>query len=378
MAGSPVLTYSIDKERRNIDVAKDIARLVPDTSPFMVVLMRAKKKATRTAEFRWYEEEPGGWWTQINNAEGYLADATELVIDDVDIFEPKDVIKVPRTGEVMYVVSKDEATDTITVLRGYGTTTAAALTDDDWLMRIGNAMEEFSTAPKPKLKQPTKQYNYTQIMRTPFDQSMTSEAESLVTSESERTRLRRDKAFDHRLDLERAMIFGERKEDVAKKTRMTGGLLSFIKTNVMDIGGALTEAEFENFCEVLFQYGSKRKLLVCAPRVGSIINQFAMGKIETRSGEDTYGIRLKTYRSFHGDLYIVTSQTFEKEYAGMGIGVDMDYIKYRPLAGRDTKLKTNIQANDADGWMDEYMTEAGLEVRLEKAHAVLKGVTGAA
>jgi hypothetical protein len=53
----------------------------------------------------------------------------------------------------------------------------------------------------------------------------------------------------------------------------------------------------------------------------------------------------------------------------------MDYIAYRPLAGRDTTLKTNIQNNDVDGWMDEYLTEAGLEVRLEKTHAILKGVT---
>ena len=48
-----------------------------------------------------------------------------------------------------------------------------------------------------------------------------------------------------------------------------------------------------------------RKLLVCSYAFGSVINSFAKEKIETRSGEETYGIRMKTYKSFHGDLYIV-------------------------------------------------------------------------
>jgi len=70
-------------------------------------------------------------------------------------------------------------------------------------------------------------------------------------------------------------------------------------------------------------------------------------------------------------LYIVPSRTLEKEYQGLAFGVDMDYIEYRPLNGRDTTLRTNIQLPDEDGWRDEYITEVGLAVRLEKVHAVL-------
>jgi hypothetical protein len=53
----------------------------------------------------------------------------------------------------------------------------------------------------------------------------------------------------------------------------------------------------------------------------------------------------------------------------------MDYVWYRPLRGRDTKLRTNIQAPGLDGWQDEYLTEAGLEVRLEKVHGILSNAT---
>ena len=45
---APVLTYGVG-ERRDIDVSRDIARLLPNATPFSVILMRAKKLATRTA-----------------------------------------------------------------------------------------------------------------------------------------------------------------------------------------------------------------------------------------------------------------------------------------------------------------------------------------
>ncbi|HHW41263.1 MAG TPA: DUF5309 domain-containing protein [Syntrophomonadaceae bacterium] len=371
----PVDTFTIDRERRDIDVSREIALLQPSASPFTVILLRARKLTTRTAEFDWWEDQIDAYWTQINNATGYTAGDVNLVVDDATIFKPKDVVKNSRTGEVMFVTAVNTTTNTITVTRGYGTTPATAMNDNDWLVRLGNAMEENSKAPESKLTQPTKKVNYTQIIRTPFDQSMTSEAEDLRTAESERVRLRKKKLIEHRMDIERAILFGEPKEDPTGKRRMTGGLLYFITTNVKDVGGAMTEAEFEDFCEMLFAYGSSDKLLIAAPHVLSVINQIARNKIETTSGEETYGIRLKKYLSYHGDLYLVPSKALEKDYGSMAIGVDMRNIYYRPLKGRDTKLRTNIQDNDVDGWKDEYLTEMGLKVELEKTHAVLKNCT---
>ena len=159
MTQRAVFTYDIDRERRDIDVSKDIARLLPDETPFAAILMRARKENTNTAEFVWFDEEPGGWWAK---AEAALVDATDIVVDDASLFAQHDIIKVPRTGEVMFVTASDLDTDTITVVRGYGTTAAAALDADDWIMRMGNAMHEGSNAPDVKVKQPKKFVNYTQ------------------------------------------------------------------------------------------------------------------------------------------------------------------------------------------------------------------------
>lgn len=60
-------------------------------------------------------------------------------------------------------------------------------------------------------------------------------------------------------------------------------------------------------------------------------------------------------------------------YGGYGYALDVENIRYTYLKGRDTKLRTGIQANDKDGVVDEYLTECSLEVRLPKTHVKITG-----
>jgi hypothetical protein len=104
---------------------------------------------------------------------------------------------------------------------------------------------------------------------------------------------------------------------------------------------------------------------------------FGRAKLQTVSKDKTYGISMVNYISAHGELYIVKHNLLEGTiYGGYGFLIDPENIKYRHLNGRDTRLKTDTQDNDMDGWQDEYITEAGLMVKLPKTHAVLYGVTG--
>lgn len=366
----PVTTRSIDRDRRDLDVSREIARLDPEATPFAVLLMEAAKESVQSNYFYWWDQRLVEWWADVTATAA--ASVTELSVNNAKIFIPKDVIKVPGTGEVMLVTSIDVANNKITVVRGYAGTTAAEITGDTKIMRLAVAMEEFSRAPQSRIAQPTKGDNLTQIFRTTFDQSMTSSSESLKTKENERTRLRRDMAVEHRIDLERAAMFGEKYQDpdVAKQT--TGGLMSFIKQNRVSATG-FNEDVFDAFTEKLFQHGSNQKLLIVSRGLGSMINKIAKDRIETTTAEETYGMRLKKIITFHGDIILAPSKILQYDYAGLGIGVDMKNIKLRTL--RDTKLKTNIQNPDEDGWRDEYLTEAGLQVRLPETHWYLD-VTG--
>ena len=166
-ANSPVYTQSVSTNdsagRRDLDVSKQIARLIPDASPFTVILMRARKQIADSSYFYWYDSQPGGWWSQTRASE--TDSATTIRVTDASVFRPRDLVKVVSTGEVMFVTAIDESAgaNTLTVERSYGTTAAASIADEAWLMRLGNAMEQFSTAPGAKIMQPTKAENLTQF-----------------------------------------------------------------------------------------------------------------------------------------------------------------------------------------------------------------------
>jgi len=394
--GAPVKSFNIDRERRKIDVASDILELQPHETPFLVLAGRVNKKPVKSLEVVWYDDDLDSWWTKATNSanSGVVAAATaEFDVEDPDSFKPKDIIKVARTGEIMIVNAI--AGDTLSVTRGYsrdssgtltmGTaaadfyTTAHSTNDADNLMRMGNAMEENSNSPQPRATQPKKYFNYVQTFRTPFSGSNDNEAEAKVTTESERKRLQRRKAVEHRLDLERACLFGEKREIVADKRRLMGGLFQFLTDQYESCNIAHStngEANWESFLEDGFRYGSKEKVFITSHRMGSYLNQFAKKHINTFTAEETYGLRIREYISFHGTVYIVSSRMFEKDYVDKGVLLDLHNIELNPFAGQDSTLHTNIQENDLDGWKDEYMTKMTMKVRLEKAHRVLENGLG--
>lgn len=363
----PVTTFDIDRDRREIDVTKKIAEYRPDESPFVVLLMRARKRPTINTELQWWDDEPWAWWATV--AADAPAGTNEISVENAGIFAPKDVVFVPRTNEQMYVNDVDYEGNRIIVTRAYGISPEADINAGDKLMLLANAMEQNSRAPQSKIAQPRKRFNYTQTIRTPFDESMQSATDALRTSETERKRLRRKKLLDHRLALERTAIWGQRVEDPVNRRHLTNGISAYIVSNVFDFNGTLDETVFfTSFSEMAFKYGSKNKLLLTSPMVASRLNEFAREKIQTSSGERTYGLQLNYIQTFHGRLYIVTSQFFEGDLAGHGFVLDMNNIAYRPKRGRDTKLRPNIQDNDVDGWKDEYLTEFAMQVELEKTH----------
>jgi hypothetical protein len=368
-SNSPVTTFRKDRERRELNVSKVIKDLFPDETPFLAITNEVAKEIITSQEIIWYDQKPGDWWTQAPS--GADDEDVEIAVSDSSIFRPRDLVKVTETGEVLLVNSIDETqgSNTITVTRGYAGTTADDITVGGWLMRIGNAMEQFSRAPEEKIVQPVRQFNYTQIFRTPFSESETSSREGVKTQESERKRLARLKLKEHVWDIERALIFGERFLDMAGQRSTMGGFLYFLRDRVVDAQDKFSEEFFDEFLEEAFAYGAKKKLFVCSRRLVTLISSFAKDRIETMPEQETYGIRLKKYIHPHGDLILAPSYVFEKDYDYTGVVVDIDNVKYK--VSRDTTLVKNIHLPDEDGWRDEYKTEATLEVRLPQTHTVL-------
>lgn len=328
-------------------------------------------------KFEWLEDDLGARWDAINKAAGYLAADTTLTVDNGDYFASGFIVKVPRTGEVLLVTAV--SSNDLTVTRGYGSTSAAALVDNDPLVIIGNANEEGSGTLVLKSTLESAKFNYTQIFKTPFGVTGT-ENNTKMYGGKDLAYQRKKKAIEHKIDIARAFTFGEKKLDTSgtNPRRATGGLLSFLTANNYDAGGALTQSEFDNnVSEVVFKKGSKKKIMLASARMLSVINGWALGKLQVNQDAAKYGLDIREYQTPFGTYMLMNYQHILEGavYGGYGIVIDPENVKYRYLQGRDTTLRTNIQDNDEDQVKEEYLTECGLEVRLPDTHAVITGVT---
>jgi len=395
------MTFNIDRERRDISVAPEIYELRPDETPFLVIGGQVSEETAESLEVVWYDDDLDQWYTQADgdfeDDDDYdydQGDEIEVDVDDYSMFRKDDIVKNTSTGE-LFRVTGTASDNTLKLKAGitydtwnsesHGTEPGGGrdgdsddpyIQDDDYLMRLGNAMEENSLSPEPRATQPKKEFNFVQTFRTPFAGSWDNEEEGKRTNESERQRLRRRKAVEHRFDIERALLFGERKEIVSEKRRLMGGLFQFLEDEFESRDITSDETEFNAFLKDAFWYGSSEKLMIASPSILQEIDKFARDNIQTRSQEETYGLTISTYISTHGRLHLVSTQMFENDYEEMAVVLDMENISIMPFAGYNTTLRTNIQENDRLGWKDEYLTQMTLKVRLPKTHRVLHNALG--
>ena len=372
-------TGNVLADIKEIDMADSVLELEPSAAPLTVFTKKLSKKRAINPKFDWLEDELAPRFDQINAGAGYAAGITALVVDNGAYFQAEDMVYVTRTGEVIRVVSV--ATNTLTVVRGVGST-AAALVDDDELLVIGTSAEEGASSRAAVSHEPVKVSNYCQIFRTPFEMTETLRHTANEVSPHDWTRQANKAGIEHMKDLEYSFLFGTPSEvaGVSHPRRTTGGFYHFATQNETLAGGALTESEFFSGLRSVFRYGSQTKLALASRLATDVLNTYPRGKLEVQQSEKTFGVRVMRYISPHGDLNVVTHNLLEGDEFGGHIAIlDMDQLTYRFLAGengsRDTKVLPNRQANDADTRKDEYLSECGLMFGHSRTHGTITGIT---
>lgn len=392
-------TLAIEQSQRLPDIEDKVYILEPGETPLTAFLTQIgkigdgggnfkgqalQKLVTINPEFTEFEDAYSGVWSEIDHSGGYAADATSIVVSLASIFTKFDLVKVIRTGEILRITDIVYSTKTLTVSRAAGATAAAVINDDDDLLLISSAYEEGAAKGVSNQTKLAKVTNYTQIFKTAFALTETENNSSTYpgqTAGSERRRLRTKNAIEHAKKIERAYLFGEKKEVTGpdgKPLRTTGGIFEGIIAagNVMDMADEeLTKADFISFLQLYgFTHGSKEKLFMCGSTILAAIDGFADAKLQLTTSDKTYGVEVRKWVSSFGTLNIILHPMFDGEYAGYGIILDMETIKHRPLQNRDTVLKTNIQDAGDDEVTDQYITETGLaRVNFQK-NAMIKNV----
>ncbi len=370
------------------DMASFIACLEPESYPFTQFLNAMDLVVPcQNPIVRWMEDELDPRVDTVTAVE--TAASIVINVAHPEYFTVDDIVHHPVNGENMVVNTVNLAANTIGVTRQIGNVPAAAMAIGDILRIIGGSRAEGDVSRGINATLEVEQLNYCQIQRTSLGSTNTQTATKLYDG-SDLENQAGKKMITHLKDIEQTLLFGQRGINTAilavdgstQYKRYCGGILEFVRTNRMNIGGILTESDFDAFCRMGFRYSKSRKLLLASPMIMQAINNFAKEKLVTIPEDEKYGLALREYRSPFGDVILANHWLLSGDvYGGYGILIDVDNCICRTLRGADGKNRfakriRNIQANDQDARKDEYLTEYTLQVIQEKTMALMTGVTG--
>ena len=417
--------------RRLYDFSDRVADLAPEESPFFVYLSKVGKVPTTDSQFRFLEDRtkiaitdrsfkidggqtlaaPGGSTTVLVDVGGAAVNwlIPGMVVEfaqNVNLSGGTDTESITRaTGKIESVTQNSADTSiqvtTIAATAGASTTT---LDDNADCVVIGTAFAEGSGAPDVWSQELDNDYGFTQIFKTACEMSNTARATVYRGYEDEWARLWNLKLREHKVDIERAMLFGMRGSQGG--TQYTEGIVGHILQNGTNTGGGALAAYAEDTpylggwatsemtydallgaFEVMYdpaRGGSSNKLSLASLPVISHFNKLGgfvdqsfsgEGRYNFAKSEGSFGHKIMKIETVHGDCTIVKEPLFRNNSSGIMCFVDLDHVSYRPLVGngvnRDTSITTNVQQADEDLRKDMILTEAGLEVSLPETHAVI-------
>ena len=422
--------------RRLYDFSDRVAELSPEESPFFVYLSKVAKVPTSDSQFRFLEDRtkvhitdrsffidgaqtlaaPGGSTSVTVEAAKGSSDTdgnVKWLIKGMVVQFAQNVNAGADTEALTQGIGRIEsvthnAADTTinvtTIQASAGDSSTTTLDDEGEAVVIGTSYEEGSGAPDVWSQKLDNDYGYTQIFKTACEMSNTARATVYRGYADEWARLWNLKLREHKVDIERAMLFGMRGAQngiyysdgivghILKNGTATDGSIGSYSEGVPYLGTfAASELTYDGLLgafEVMFdpaRGGSSSKLCLASLPVVSHFNKLS-GFMENslvanetiynfEASKGAFGHKVMKVETVHGDCSIVKEPLFRNNASGHMCFVDLDHVSYRPLVGngvnRDTSITTNVQQADEDLRKDMILTEAGLEVSLPETHALI-------
>ena len=431
--GSGTVDSASLSTRRLYDFSDRVADLQPEESPFFVYLSKVAKVPTSDPQFRFLEDR-----TKISAYDRSFSISTNLAAVSAGAVVSATITAAQSwliKGMVISVTSNtgnsgapNHANAVITAIN------SSTSIDIKWLTNpgsdadpaaysaetstegmacvIGTAYAEGSGAPDVWSQELDDDYGYTQIFKTAAEMSNTARATVYRGYSDEWQRIWNLKLREHKIDIERAMLFGQRASSGG--VYYTEGIVGHIMANgqgqtVEDAeqlvytegaaylktvaAGSLTYDVLLRDLEVIFdpaRGGNSSKLALASLPVISLFNKLGDGagfigdsipgsstqssRYNFAASQGTFGHKIMKVETVHGDLSLVREPLFRRMSGEFMCMIDLDHVSYRPLVGngvnRDTSITTNVQQADEDLRKDLILTEAGLEVSLPETHAL--------
>jgi len=429
VGGSTVDSASLDT-RRMYNFSDRVADLAPEESPFFVYLSKVAKVPTDDPTFRFLENRTKVSWTDrsfllqgscvfpaagssisctVDTSGGasvdWLVKGMVFAVEYNESSSPETIIARVETGPV------DNGSDTTftakTISSVDGSETGA---DNAKCTVIGTSYAEGSGSPDVWSEGLDDDYGYTQIFKTAAEMSNTSIATRYRGYENEWQRIWNLKLREHKVDIERAMLFGQRASvsSINYSEGIVGHIVKNATANIDDSALSYTSGApyFRSSAAAEFTYdrllsdfevvydpargGSNNKLALASLPVITYFNKFGgtfldqtvnAGNVENfaryniAEKQGNFGHSIMEVNTVHGTMSLVKEPLFRGFADSYLCLCDMSNIAYRPLVGnglnRDTSITTNVQQADEDLRKDLILTEAGLEVALPESHFLI-------
>ena len=368
------------------EIAEDVSDLVAIASPHETPLLDAlgdPPRPARSTVHEWVEDALLPNADAVNDAtfSNPLTD-TAFVVDDASKFRVGDQVRLEDSAEVMLVTNVDAGTNTLTVVRGYGGSTAEALADNAAIVILGNAALEGGDAAAARFTSRSRKTNYTQIFAATVEVSGSELAVNQIGVRDELDYQKHQRTRELLRDLENCVLNGRAPaatpEGSASVRRSMRGIGSFITTHRFAPGvgsfpadAALTEEQLNlALREVWAGSGGQVDLIVVGGQEKRAINAFVAANRRFTSQSDTYRDMVAVYESDFGVCRVVLSRWVP---SGVVFLLDSSRIDVMPLAGRSFHYKPLASTGDRDG--GQVIGEYTLELRNENAHGVISGLT---
>ena len=436
--GTPGSAASGYHTRRLFNFSDRVAELAPEESPFFVYLSKVAKVPTDDPQFRFLEdrtkismtdrsfvldgshsipaagssitytvEESAGSETSVD----FLIKGMVFAVGYTESNSPETIIVRIESAPVDNGNDTSFVGKTISAIDG-----AETGADATKCQVIGTSYAEGSGAPDVFSEELETDSGLTQIFKTACEMSNTARATRYRGYADEFQRIWNNKLREHKVDIERAMLFGQ--QATVGGIQYTEGICGHVIKNGTAVvndaalsysSGApyfrsstaseLTYDRLLSDFEVVYdpaRGGTDAKLALASMPVLTFFNKLGADAFLNKTlnvgtstdvndvsnlrynlseKQGSYGHRILSVDTIHGTMNLVKEPLFRGFSSGFLMMVDLDHVAYRPLVGngvnRDTQIMTNVQSADEDLRKDMIMTEAGLEVSLPETHYLL-------
>ena len=421
-------------DRRDFYVSPNVVKeLWTDVAPFTTVISNKETRKVPDPIFKMFEHR-NPWVKQLflcngdtDNLDSDTTTNTTVTVDGASNCSIDDSligmiceVWTDGYGTKKGIVRVDSVTSsTVVVVNTLWTSTGSdiALADDDIFLIIGNAQGEGTTSPEAWADELEVVWNSTQIFKTPLQITGTLLAASLRGESSELARLRAQKNQEHKMQKEKAFLFGKRVggtgldlqdgstsdsfadggvlDSDGNLVRTTYGIVSAIETygsssssvdytNIFTVSEAsYTYSSFVDDMEKVFQYvpeAGVKRAFVGAGALGYWSKMAGTTGMAGNSGwtvnlsdmrRDSLGFNYKILETPHGILQLIPTPALRGPYNKYMLVVSDENLFHAQY--RSSMYQTNIKTDNAfDGVKDQYMSDEGVGISLIESHHSFK------